>query len=40
MSLYFFVVVVAVLGNHSTSPIFVKGVFEIGSHGTICLGWL
>jgi hypothetical protein len=26
--------------NHSTSPIFMKGFFKIGSRGTICLGWL
>jgi hypothetical protein len=41
LSLFF-----AVLGlelrafSHSTSPFFVKSFFEIGSHGTICLGWL
>jgi hypothetical protein len=26
--------------SHFTSPIFCEGFFEIGSHVTICLGWL
>jgi hypothetical protein len=46
LSIFFFLC--AVLGlklraytlSHSTSPFVVKGFFEIGSCGTICLGWL
>jgi hypothetical protein len=26
--------------SHSVSPFFVMGFFEIGSHGTVCPGWL
>jgi hypothetical protein len=30
----------AFTSSHSTSPVFVKGFFGIGSCGTICPGWL